>query len=100
MKRVVPGVVGGYLLVAVDNKVAEAAGAMTCGCAAFQLGGQRCLKGSLEQQTRCHLEGDNRYKYGQTRRDDDRRAALLLCRHDGQARGVGPLSRPIHDLQS
>ncbi|CAI9418142.1 hypothetical protein HIDPHFAB_03196 [Nocardioides sp. T2.26MG-1] len=33
MKRLVLIVLGGYLLVAVGNKVAEAAGMMTCGCA-------------------------------------------------------------------
>lgn len=33
MKRVILVVHGGYLLLAVGNKVAEAAGAMRCGCA-------------------------------------------------------------------
>ena len=33
MKRVVLIILCGYVLVAVGNKVAEAAGAMTCGCA-------------------------------------------------------------------
>lgn len=33
MKRFVVVVLGGYLLLAVGNKVAEAAGAMRCGCA-------------------------------------------------------------------
>ena len=33
MKRLLLLVLGGYLLVAVGNKVAEAAGMMTCGCA-------------------------------------------------------------------
>ena len=33
MKRLVLVVLGGYLLVAVGNKVAEAAGMMRCGCA-------------------------------------------------------------------
>lgn len=33
MKRLLVAVLGGYLLLAVGNKVAEAAGAMRCGCA-------------------------------------------------------------------
>ena len=33
MKRIILIVLGAYLLIAVANKVAEAAGAMTCGCA-------------------------------------------------------------------
>ena len=33
MKRLVLIALGGYLLVAVGNKVAEAAGMLTCGCA-------------------------------------------------------------------
>ena len=33
MKRIILIVLSAYLLIAVANKVAEAAGAMTCGCA-------------------------------------------------------------------
>jgi hypothetical protein len=33
MKRVVLSLLGVYVLIAAGNKVAEAAGAMTCGCA-------------------------------------------------------------------
>ena len=33
MKRFVLSVLAGYVLVAAGNKIAEAAGAMTCGCA-------------------------------------------------------------------
>jgi hypothetical protein len=33
MKRVILVLLGGYVVVAVGNKVAEAAGAMTCDCA-------------------------------------------------------------------